>query len=105
MEFADDDEDEFDDDEEFGDDEDEFDESMPPLSQKLTKMLVSFLDTLPPGIAQKVKTALAAGEDPITAIDRILKSERLKTNSSAPSGIERKAKVAKAPPPEQGSLF
>ena len=105
MEFADDDEDEFDDDEEFGDDEDEFDESMPPLSQKLTKMLVSFLDTLPPGIAQKVKTALAAGEDPITAIDRILKSERLKTNSSAPSGIERKARVAKAPPPEQGNLF
>ncbi len=102
--FLDDDDDDWEDDEDF--DDDEFDGPIPALSMKLTEMLVNFLGKLPPEVATKVKAALAAGEDPITAIERIMKQELPKGNSSASSNFEKKGRAAKIPPPpEQGSLF
>jgi hypothetical protein len=107
MEFFDDDEDDddFDDDEDFDEVNDEFDGSMPSFKQAAENMLKGLLRDMPPEIAQKVKDAMAAGEDPFYAIQRILKSENAKKDSSAPPIIEKKAKTAKLPPPDQGSLF
>jgi len=78
---------------------------MPSFKQAAENMLKGLLRDMPPEIAQKVKDAMAAGEDPFYAIQRILKSENAKKDSSAPPIIEKKAKTAKLPPPDQGSLF
>ncbi len=84
-------------------DEDDFDESgVPPSLTNLMKMLDQFLGKLPPELAEKVNKAIAAGEDPVTAVDRIMGNAFPKRGLPA---RPKKEKVAKAPPPEQGSLF
>jgi hypothetical protein len=108
MEFFDDDDeddDDFDDDEDFDENRDDFDGPMPSFKQAAKNLLEGILRDLPPDILQKVKEAIAAGEDTLPAIQRILKSETSKNKSSAPPKIENKAKTAKLPPPEQASLF
>jgi hypothetical protein len=94
LDEDDEDEDEFDD--------DEFDEPPPPLSRKAKEMLEDFLGKLPPAVAQRVIRAIAAGEEPISAIDRIMNKEFPKRALPA---SPNKEKTAKAKPPEQGSLF
>jgi hypothetical protein len=107
MDFIDDDEDDddFDDDEDFDENRDDFDGPPPSFKQAAKNLLEGLLRNLPPDIAQKVKEAIAAGEDPFPAIQRILKSESANKDFSAPPKIEKKAKTAKLPPPDQGSLF
>jgi len=94
LDEDDEDEDEFDD--------DEFDEPPPPLSRKAKEMLEEFLGTLPPAVARRVIRAIAAGEEPISAIDRIMNKEF--PNRAIPAS-PNKEKTARAKPPAQGSLF
>ncbi len=90
------------DDDEVWDEDEEDDPAVPASFTGILKMLEQFLGNLPPELAQKVTKALAAGEDPITAIDRIMGHAFPKTELPAQP---KKEKAAKAPPPEQGSLF
>jgi hypothetical protein len=93
-------EDDFDD-----DDEDEFDGppmSFPDFAKNLMKIFEEFIDKLPPALAQQAKKDIAAGESPITVI------ERIKGNMPPKAELPRnpkKERVARVPPPEQGSLF
>jgi hypothetical protein len=81
------------------DDEDDFDQPAPP-SANFMKRLEEVLGNLPPELAQQVKGAIAAGEDPVTAIHRVMGKVLPK-----PAASSQKEKAAKAPLPEQGSLF
>jgi hypothetical protein len=83
-------------------DDDEFDEPPPPLSRKAIEMLEGFLGNLPPAVARRVIRAIANGEEPISAIDRIMNKEFPKRAIPA---SPNKEKTAKAKPPAQGSLF
>ncbi len=109
MEFFDDDEeDDFDDDDD--DDEiDDFDPQTPPSLREMTEILELLLSTMPPARAQAValrlKKAMNAGESAIIAIGKILEEELPGVTLPAPPKMEKKAKSAKLPPPEQGSLF
>jgi hypothetical protein len=87
------------------DDEDELDGppiSFPNFAKNIMKIFEEFLGKLPPVLAQQVKEDIAAGVDPITAIERI-KSKVLPKAGLPPT--PKKEKAIKAPPPEQGSLF
>jgi hypothetical protein len=100
--YMDDDEDEDDLD---NDDENEFDRppmSVPNFAKNILNLFEEFLDKLPPEKAQQVMEAIAAGEDPITAIEKI-KGKALPKVGLPPT--PKKQKAAKAPPPDQGSLF
>jgi hypothetical protein len=99
--WDDEDDDDFEDDDE---DSDDFDEVEPPSLKNLTTVLAEFLSTLPQKMAKKVTSALAAGEDPGTAIDRIAGKEFPGPGSPAPSKNKR-GTAARFPPPGQGSLF
>jgi hypothetical protein len=99
--WDDEDDDDFEDDDE---DSDDFDEVEPPSLKNLTTVLAEFLSTLPQKMAKKVTSALAAGEDPGTAIDRIAGKESPGPGSPAPSKNKR-GTAARFPPPGQGSLF
>jgi hypothetical protein len=94
-----DDEDDFEDD---FDDEDDSDQPAPPSFQNFMKTLEEILGKLPPALAQQVTDAIVAGEDPVTAISRVMGKAFPKPGSPASS---QKGKAAKAPLPEQGSLF
>jgi hypothetical protein len=96
------DEDDEDESEDGFDDADDFDQAAPPSMRNLMKRLEKFLGKLPPEVALQVTDAVADGEDPLTALDRILG----KTSPKPGSPVSAKAgKPAKAPVPEQGRLF
>jgi hypothetical protein len=66
------------------------------------KIFEEFIDKFPPALAQQAKKDIAAGESPITVI------ERIKGNMPPKAELPRnpkKERVARVPPPEQGSLF
>lgn len=92
-----DDEDDFEDD---SDDEDEFYQPAPPFFENVMKAIEEILGKLPPELAQQVMGAIAAGEDPIAAMDRVMGKAFPK-----PAASSQKARAAKAPLPGQGSLF
>ncbi len=92
-----DDEDDFEDD---SDDEDEFYQPAPPFFENIMKAIEEILGQLPPELAQQVTGAIAAGEDPIAAMDRVMGKALPK-----PAASSQKAKAVKAPLPGQGSLF
>jgi len=100
-----DDEDDLEDGDDFDGDEDEFDSPFPAIAQGMMRMFDELLRALPPEKARQVKAAIAAGEDPIAAIDRVLGNQSPNGRSSDPFKIERKAKTARAPLPGQGTLF
>ncbi len=90
-----------DDEDDFDDDEDDF--ALPPSLDEMAGLLDEILRSLPPAVAQsaaqKLKKAMTAGEDPFTAISRIIGKETVRPERAAkPQKAERK-------PPEQGSLF
>jgi hypothetical protein len=96
------DEDDEDESEDGFDDADDFDQAAPPSMRNLMKRLEKFLGKLPPEVALQVTDAVADGEDPLTALDRILG----KTSPKPGSPVSAKAgKAAKAPVPEQRRLF
>jgi hypothetical protein len=96
------DEDDFDTDDEF-DDEGDFDEAPPPSLKQMAEMLDEVLGSLHPAMAQAVaqllKEEMAAGEDPFTALDKIVGK-----GTFQPEQPVRSRKTDQAPP-EQGSLF
>jgi hypothetical protein len=99
---------EFVDDEDGDEDEDEFaeefDQTAPPSLKQFAEMLDEYMGALPPAMAQAValqlKKAMQDGEDPFTAIDRVVGKFPLSPKS--PAGSKKTTKLA---PPEQGSLF
>jgi hypothetical protein len=100
YEYVDDDEDDFED-----EDDDEFDGppvSFPNFAKNIMKIFEEFIGKLPPELAQQVRKDIAAGESPITAIERI-KGKMLPKAGLPPTS--KREKAAKAAPPEQGSLF
>jgi hypothetical protein len=104
YEYVDDDEDDFDD-EDDDEGEDEFDGppvSFPNFAKNIMGIFEEFIGKLPPELAQQVKQDIAAGVDPITAIERV-KGKALPKVGLPPTS--KREKAAKAPPPEQGSLF
>jgi hypothetical protein len=60
---------------------------------------------LPAATVKQLKKAFARGEDPKASIDRILGETLSRPGLPASSQNKKKGKAAKAPPPEQGSLF
>ena len=92
-----------DEDDDFDEDEEDLD-PLPPSLKKMAQMLDEVLGSLPPkmasALAQELKRAMDAGEDPITAIDRVVGSLPRPPRSPA-----RPKKAERVSPPEQGSLF
>jgi hypothetical protein len=60
---------------------------------------------LPAATVEELKGAFARGEDPKRALDRILGKALPRPESPPSSRNQKQEKAAKAPPPEQGSLF
>jgi hypothetical protein len=101
--------DNFDDGDDFDEEEEAFDGSPPRSLKQMAERLEQMLSSLPPPLAQAVaqhlKKAVAAGESPIDAIERIMGLALRKPGSPASSPFKKKEKPAMSPPPEQGSLF
>jgi len=95
------DEDEFDDED---DDEDEFDEPPPSFYPDVLAGIAKMMGLSAAKIKQ-LKEAMARGEDPKAALDRILGKKLVDPGLPAPSQNGKKEKAARVPPPEQGSLF
>ena len=83
------------------DDEDIFDGLEPAVLKNMTKMLEEFLASMPPEMAQQAKKAIAAGQDPVKAIDKVMKKAFPKPESTAPSGKGTSAPAS----PDQHRLF
>ena len=101
YEYVDDDEDDFDDGDEFDEDGD----FVGPAPFRIPDFLKGLgkLVGLSDAAIKELKKACASGENPKTALDRIL-GERLPPPES-PASSKKNEKFAKAVPPEQGSLF
>jgi hypothetical protein len=103
------DEDDFDDGDEFDEYEETFDGALPPALEQMAELLEQILSSLPrplaQGLAKQLKQAMAAGENPIDAIQRIMGPAIPKPGSPASSQNNKKEKAARVAPPEQGSLF
>ncbi len=82
------------------DDEHDFDQPPPGFFKKFMKKFEEILGELPPQLAQQVTRDIAAGEDPITAMDRVMG-----TALRQPAGSPQRGRAAKTPLPGQGSLF
>jgi hypothetical protein len=93
-----------DEEDDFEEDEEEFDSMLPPSIKQMGEMLDEALGSLPPEmartLAKELKKAMVAGEDPRTAIERIVGNLPL-----PPQPPARPKKTGGVPPPEQGSLF
>jgi len=102
-------EDEEEDDEDDFDDGSDFNEAPPRTLKQIADSLDQMLSFLPrpvaQAVAQQLKQAMAAGESPIDAIKRIMGTALPKPGLPGSSVFKKKEKAAKAPPPEQGSLF
>jgi hypothetical protein len=75
------------------------------FSDSVLNELDKILDALEPGLARKAREAIAAGENPLRVLDRILGKVSPKAASAAAPGKPKKRKAARFPRPEQGSLF
>ena len=75
------------------------------FSNSVLNELDKILDALEPGLSRKAREAIAAGENPLRVLDRMLAKASPKGESAAASGKSKKRKAARFPRPEQGSLF
>ena len=105
-----DDSDDWDDEVDEEDEEDEEDEQNEAdirgiFSNSVLNELDKILDALEPGLSRKAREAIAAGENPLRVLDRMLAKASPKGESAAASGKSKKRKAARFPRPEQGSLF
>jgi len=75
------------------------------FSNSVLNELDKILDALEPGLARKAREAIAAGENPLRVLDRMVAKASPKGESAAASGKSKKRKAARFPRPEQGSLF
>ena len=92
------------------DDEDDFDEEggfVGPGASSIPDFLkgIGKLMGLSDAKIKELKKAYASGEDPKTALDRILGETFSEPGSPESSRYNKKEKAARVPPPEQGSLF
>jgi hypothetical protein len=104
--YDDEDEDDFDEDdldEEFDNENDFVGPGTSPRADSLKG--IGKLMGIPDATIEQLKKAVANGEDPKSAIDRILGETFSKLGLPTPSQNKKQGKAAKAVPPEQGSLF
>jgi hypothetical protein len=101
--FDEDDEDEDDFDEEFDEEGDFVEPGVFPIPDFIKG--IGKLMGLPAATVEELKGAFARGEDPKRALDRILGKALPRPESPPSSRNQKQEKAAKAPPPEQGSLF
>jgi len=98
------DDDEEDDFEDVDDDHEDFDQPEAVTSKLFLSGLAQILSQLPTNLANQVMSAVAAGEDPLKAMTRIL-GPKPGPKVPNPAASSPKVKTAPAPHPDQGSLF
>jgi hypothetical protein len=76
-----------------------------PSSNSVLNGVEKILGALAPHLARQAREAIAAGENPIRVLDRIMAKAFPKEESAAASRKSKKGKAADFPSPEQGSLF
>jgi hypothetical protein len=95
------------DDDEEDDDRDEQNDAdfRGPFSKTVLNNVEKILGALAPDLARQGREAIAAGENPVRVVDRIMGKAFPKEESAAASRKSKKGKAADFPRPEQGSLF